>query len=136
MKAFVLRWLVNAGVLLVVAQQYTALGPDGHRAFEVSGFMPALGAVVMITLANVLLHPIGEVVTALGCIFNVVTLGLFGWAVSFAFYTFAFYLVGTLDPLGGFHVAGLKEAAFGAFWMSVANALLTPLLRRSDDRRG
>ncbi|MCC7491803.1 MAG: phage holin family protein [Fimbriimonadaceae bacterium] len=134
MKGFVLRCLVNAGVLLVVANQIDGRGPGGRDIFEVSGFGAAVGAVLCIAVVNALLQPLASIIRALGCVFNVLTLGLFGLALSFAAYTAAFWVIGTFDPFGGFNVAGLREAAIGACWLSIANALLTPLTREPDDR--
>lgn len=135
MRAFWLRWIVNAGVLLVVAETVNGPGPGGHDVFEVGGFLPALGAVFLITVANLLLQPLAKIVAGFGCVFNVLTLGLFGAVLTFVFYAVAFWLVGTLDPFGGFYVAGMKEAAIGAFWLAAANALLQPLLGGRDEPR-
>lgn len=136
MKAFALRWLANAAVLLLAAGSINGDGAANAAGdpFKVQGFLPALGAIVMITIANLLLQPLAKVITSLGCVFNVLTLGLLGLAVSFLFYAMAFYVTGTLDFLGGFEVANFATACQAAVIMAVANALLSPLLDKKDDR--
>ena len=131
MRRFALRWLANAALLLIIANNLHGTG--GQAVFQVNGFRAALLAVALITLANVLVQPVAKVVASLGCLINLLTLGLYGWAISFVFYVVAFYTVGTLDIVEGFHVNTLQDALVGAFWLSVANALLSPLLDRRDD---
>lgn len=125
---FILRWLVNAGVLLVAAGQINTPLVNGRDPFTVDGFGAACGAVVLITLANFLLQPLSLIGGRLGCLINVVTLGLWGLVVSFGFYVVAFWLVGTFELIDGFFVAGFREAALGALALAVVNAFLSPLL--------
>ncbi len=136
MKAFWLRWFANAGILMLVANQIN--GPHGPNAaddvFKLKGFGAAMGAVVLITLCNVLLQPLAKLVKSLGCVLNFLSMGLLGLAASFLFYVFAFYVVGVLELVGGFQVAGFREAAAGALCLAVANALLSPIIERDGQR--
>ena len=136
MKAFALRWLANAAVLLLAAGSINgsvAANAPGDP-FMVTGFVPALGAVVLITIANLLLQPLAKLITSMGCVFNLLTLGLLGLVVSFVFYAVAFYLVGVLDPFGGFRCETFAVACQAAAIMAVANALLGPVLDDKKDR--
>lgn len=138
MKAFWIRWFANAAVLLLAAGAINgevAANAPGDP-FMVQGFVPALGAVVMITIANLLLQPLAKLITVVGCVFNVLTLGLLGLVTSFAFYAIAFYIAGTLDFLGGFQVANFTTACQAALVMAISNAILGPLLDPDDpDKR-
>jgi len=136
MKAFAVRWAANAVVLLLAAGAINgdvAANAAGDP-FILKGFVPALGAVVMITIANLLLQPLAKLITSMGCVFNLLTLGLLGLVISFVFYAAAFYLTGTLDFLGGFEVANFATACQAAAVMAVANAILSPMLEKKDDR--
>jgi len=114
--------------------QRSGRGQCAGDPFKVQGFLPALGAVVMITIANFLLQPLAKIITSMGCVFNLLTLGLLGLVISFVFYAAAFYVAGTLDFLGGFEVATFATACQAAAVMAVANALIGPLVDKQDDR--
>jgi uncharacterized membrane protein YvlD (DUF360 family) len=137
MRAFVVRWVGGAVILLIVAQAVGEL--NGQDTFQVTGLPAALVAVVVLSIFNLVLHPLVEVVKTVGCLVNLLTLGLFGGLVSFAFWTVAFYVIGDFaEVVPGFVVKGWRAAAIGAFWMSVGNALLTAALghsERDDERR-
>lgn len=127
MRAFLIRWLASAVALMLVAR-----GVDG---FEVAGFKPAMLAVAVLAVGNLLLQPIAQIIKSLGCLLNLVTLGLFETVVSLVFWVFAFYLVGALEVggrhlVGGFEVAGMQEAVIGALVLTFVNLCLSPWLNR------
>lgn len=137
MRGFVVRWFGSALILMVVAEVMEHQAPRGHATFVVEGLPAAMCAVVALGVFNLVMHPLAEVVTTAGCLVNLLTLGLFGSLVSFAFWTLAFYIVGDVTrAIPGFRVDGLHASAVGAFWMSVGNFLLTAILHRDKDKKG
>lgn len=139
MREFVIRWIGNAVILLVVAN---ALGGQNGQAdpVVVHGFGAAFLGVALVTVLNLLLQPMVSAIKALGCLVNLLTIGAFGWLVSFGFWALAFYLVGFMTrPLGdNFRIESFGAAAAAAFWMAVGNGLLSMALHRggsgNDDR--
>jgi len=116
MKGLLIRWLVNAGALWLIA--YVIEG------IEVQGFLAALVASAVLGIINAVLRPIFILLTLP---INLLTLGLF----TFILNGFMLYLAGTL--VRGFAVHGFWAAVFGALILSIISALTTAFL--SDDGR-
>jgi putative membrane protein len=116
MMGLLIRWIVNAGALWLIA--YVIKG------IEVQGFLAALIASAVLGIINAVLRPIFILLTLP---INLLTLGLF----TFILNGFMLYLAGTL--VRGFAVHGFWAAVFGALILSIISALTTAFL--SDDGR-
>lgn len=116
MKGLLIRWLVNAGALWLIA--YVIEG------IEIQGVLAALVASAVLGIINAVLRPIFILLTLP---INLLTLGLF----TFILNGFMLYLAGTL--VRGFAVHGFWAAVFGALILSIISALTTAFL--SDDGR-
>jgi len=114
MMGLLIRWLVNAGALWLIA--YVIEG------IEVQGVLAALIASAVLGIINAVLRPIFILLTLP---INLLTLGLF----TFILNGFMLYLAGTL--VRGFEVTGFWAAVFGALILSIISALTTAFL--SDD---
>ena len=141
MREFVIRWVGNALILMIVANALNGK-PGGPDPVVVQGFGAAFLGVALVTVLNLVLQPMVNIVKALGCLVNLLTIGMFGWLVSFGFWALAFFMVGYYTrPLGdNFLIEGYGAAAAAAFWMAVGNGLLSMAVHRDDDdderRRG
>ncbi len=116
MKGLLIRWLVNAGALWLIA--YVIEG------IEISGPLAAIVAAAVLGIINAVLRPIFILLTLP---INILTLGLF----TFILNGFMLYLAGTL--VRGFEVHGFWAAVFGALILSIVSAVTTAFL--SDDGR-
>jgi len=110
MKNFVVRWVVNALALAIVAHLNVGV------TYETFGAL--LVATVAIGLANSVVRPILAFFTMP---LNCMTFGLFGYVLSFLL----FYLVGVL--VDGFDVTPVG-AVFGSLLLSVVSGLLSYFL--------
>src|SRR3989304_3072160 len=111
MTGLLIRWLVNAGALWLIAYAIEGI--------EVSGFLPAIVAAAVLGIINAILRPIFSLLTLP---INILTLGLF----TFVLNGFMLYLAGTL--VRGFEVHGFWAAVFGALVLSIIRGLMTALL--------
>lgn len=106
-----LRWLINALALLLVA--YIVPG------FVVAGFYPALIAALLLGLMNAVVRPILLILTLP---ITLITLGLFTFVIN------ALMLWFTSTIVKGFDITTFSAALFGAviLWLigMVTNALL------------
>jgi putative membrane protein len=116
MKGLLIRWLVNAAALWLIAYMIEGI--------EVSGPLAAIVAAAVLGIINAILRPIFILLTLP---INILTLGLF----TFILNGFMLYLAGTL--VRGFEVHGFWAAVFGALILSIISALTTAFL--SDDGR-
>src|SRR3972149_2397513 len=111
MTGFVIRWIINAGGLLLISQVI--------RGIEVDGVVAALAAAAVLGVFNAVLRPVLLILTLP---LTIVTLGLFALVLN----GFMLYLVGTV--VRGFSVHGFWSAVFGAILLSlvsgVANAFI------------
>lgn len=108
MKAWVLRWVVNAVALALVAHLGIGVNYD-----NLSGL---LLATVAIGFANAVVRPILVFFTMpLSCM----TLGLFGYVITFLL----FYIVGQVVP--GFHVTTIQGAVLGSILLGIISGLLS-----------
>ena len=108
-----LKWLLNAGALLLVAAVFSGV--------QVESYASALWAVVVISLLNSLVRPFLVLLTlpvtllAVGLFLFVIN-GLMLWAAS--------------GLLGGLHVAGFWAAVWGAILYSLLGMAIDSLLAR------
>ena len=103
-----LKWLLNAGALLLVAAVFSGV--------QVASYASALWAVVVISLLNTLVRP---VLVLLTLPVTLLTVGLFLFVVN------GLMLWAASGLLGGLHVTG--------FWAAVWGAILFSLLRMAID---
>jgi len=105
---FILRLLVNAISLLIVAKLGIGVG--------LSGFGAAIWAAFLWGLANAFLRPI---LLILSLPLNFLTLGLFTLVIN----GFLLYLVSALTA--GLTIRGFISAVFGALLLSIISGLLS-----------
>jgi putative membrane protein len=103
-----IRWLINALVLLGIAYYVPGIA--------VSGFYAALITALVLGLVNALIRP---VVLLLTLPVNILTLGLFTFVIN----AFLFWFVATI--VKGFEVSGFWSAFLGAFILSVASWIVS-----------
>jgi putative membrane protein len=108
-----LRWVLNAGTLLVLAYYLPGL--------EVSGFYAALITALVLGLVNAVIRPL---VILLTLPINILTLGLFTFIIN----ALLFWFVSTV--VKGFEVAGFWPAFWGALIMSLVSWVLGLLLKK------
>lgn len=108
-----LRWLLSAAALIVVASLYPGVA--------VAGFGSALVAAAVIGLLNALLRPVLVVLTLP---VTIVTLGLFLFVINALMFWAA---SGLMDS---FHVAGFWAAVLGSLIYSVLQLLIDAVLER------
>jgi putative membrane protein len=118
MRGILVRWLVNAAGLFLIAQVL--------RGIEVEGAVPALIAAALLGLINAVLRPFIILITLP---INILTLGLFTFLIN----GFMLYIVGKV--VRGFTVTGFWPAVFGAFLLSLLSALVTALIGREGKFR-
>ena len=111
MMALVLRWVLNAGALLLVAFLYPGV--------KVETFFAALIAALVLGLVNAVIRPILVVLTLP---VTVLTLGLFIFVIN----ALLFWLVAEI--LEGFHVAGFWAALFGSILYSIIATVIAWLV--------
>lgn len=111
MKNWIMRWVVNALALAIVAHLNI-----GVRYDSISGL---LVATVAIGLANSVVRPVlGFFTMPLNCL----TFGLFGYVLTFLL----FYIVGQLVP--GFHVTSALGAVLGSLLLGIVSGVLSHFL--------
>ena len=113
-----LRWLLLAAALLLVAQIY-----DG---VVVSSFGSALIAALVLGLFNTLLRPIPVLLTLP---VTVLTLGLFLFVINALMFYFA------ASVLQGFHVTGFVAALIGSLLYSLCGLVIDAAMERLFARR-
>lgn len=115
----VVRWLLLAAALLLVAQVYSGV--------RVTGFGAAMVAALVLGLLNTLLRP---VLVLLTLPVTVVTLGLFLFVINALMFAFAASL------LEGFRVAGFGAAIIGSLLYSACGLVIDAAMERIFARRG
>jgi putative membrane protein len=116
MKGLLIRWIVNAATLWLIAYVIEDI--------EISGPLAAIVAAAVLGIINAILRPIFILLTLP---INILTLGLF----TFLLNGFMLYLAATL--VRGFEVHGFWAPVFGALILSIVSALTTAFL--SDEGR-
>ena len=108
-----LKWLLSAGALLLVAAVFSGV--------QVESYGSALLAVVVISFFNTLVRPILVVLTLP---VTLVTVGLFLLVIN------GLMLWAASGLLGGFHVTGFWAAVWGAILYSILEMAIDSLLAR------
>lgn len=103
----ILKWLLSAAALLLVAHLYTGV--------QVQNFTAALIAALVIGLLNTVLRPVLVVLTLP---VTALTLGLFLFVVNALMFWFASGL------LAGFHVTGFAAALVGSLLYSALGMVI------------
>jgi putative membrane protein len=114
----VLRWLLLAAALLLVAQIYPGV--------QVTSFGSAMIAALVLGLFNTLLRPILVLLTLP---VTVLTLGLFLFVIN----ALLFYFAASL--LAGFHVNGFVAALIGSVLYSLCGLVIDAAMERMFVRR-
>lgn len=109
----ILRWILNALVLLGVAYYLPGVA--------VSGFYAAMVAALVLGLINALIKPI---IVLLTLPVNILTLGLFTFVIN----ALMFWLASSV--VKGFTVSGFGVAFLGALILSLASTLINSLLKK------
>lgn len=107
-KTYIIRWLINAGGLLIVSKIM--------RSIEIDSILTAVVAAAVIGLINIFLRPLLLILTLP---INILSLGLFTLVIN----GIIFYFTGSI--VEGFHVAGFLSAFLGALILSIINVLAT-----------
>src|SRR5215207_1510994 len=115
----VVRWLLLAAALLLVAQIYEGV--------VVTGFGSALIAALVLGLFNALLRPILVLLTLP---VTVLTLGLFLFVINALMFYFA------ASVLSGFNVTGFVAALVGSLLYSLFGVVIDVAVERLFNRRG
>lgn len=111
MIPLLLRWLLNAGALLLVAYLYPGV--------QVTDFMAALIAALVLGLVNAVIRPLLVLLTLP---VTLLTLGLFLFVIN----AFLFWLVAEL--VKGFAVSGFGGALIGSILYSLITLVTSWLL--------
>ena len=114
----IVRWLLLAAALLLVAQLYSGV--------QVGGFGAALIAALVIGLLNALVRP---VLVLLTLPVTLLTLGLFLFVIN----ALMFYAAASL--LQGFGVAGFTAALIGSLLYSVCSLVIDVAMEALFKRR-
>ena len=113
----VVRWLLLAAALLLVAQIYPGV--------QVAGFGTAMIAALVIGLFNALVRPILVLLTLP---VTILTLGLFLFIINALMFYFA------AAVLDGFHVDGFAAALIGSLLYSLCGLVIDAALERTFAR--
>ena len=111
MTSLLLRWLINAVGLLLVAYLYPGV--------VVEGFLAALLAALVLGLVNAVIRPILVILTLPA---TILTLGLFIFVIN----AFLFWFVAEI--VHGFRVTGFGAALLGSILFSIITLLTSWLL--------
>jgi putative membrane protein len=114
----IVRWLLLAAALLLVAHLYPGVVVDS--------FGSALIAAFVLGLLNTLLRPILVLLTLP---VTLITLGLFLFVINALMFYFA------ASMLGGFHVTGFVAALIGSLIYSVCGMVIDVAMERLFNRR-
>ncbi len=113
----IVRWLLNAVALLVVAFIFQ------NHGIVLTGFWAALKAALFLGIVNALIRPIVIILTLP---LNILTLGLFTLVINAAFFSMTAWFI------SGFEVTSFWAALFGALLLSIINAILSSWVRKLD----
>ena len=117
--SLLVRWLLLAAALLLVAEIYPAV--------RVAGFGAAMVAALVLGLLNALVRPILVLLTLP---VTVLTLGLFLFVIN----ALMFYFAASL--LDGFNVAGFVAALIGSLLYSLCGLVIDAAMERLFAARG
>jgi len=108
----ILRWLLNAIAIYIIAQYLPGL--------SVGGFYSALIVVFVLGLINAVIRPILLFFTLP---INILTLGLFTFVINGLLFWFASTIV------KGFEVAGFWPAFWGALLLSIVSWVVSDIMK-------
>jgi putative membrane protein len=111
MLALLIRWLINAAALMLVAYLYPGV--------EITSFGAAVLAALVLGLVNAVIRPILLLLTLP---VTILTLGLFIFVVNALMFWLAAEIV------GGFHVAGFWAALVGSILYSIITLITSWIL--------
>lgn len=109
----ILRWVINAGTLLLLAYYLPGI--------SVSGWYTALIAALILGLVNAVLKPILVILTLP---VNILTLGLFTFVINALLFWFVASFV------DGFSVAGFWPAFWGALILTLVSWFTSSLFKK------
>jgi putative membrane protein len=109
----IVRWLLLAAALLLVAHLYSGV--------EVTGFTSAMVAALVLGLFNTLLRPLLVLLTLP---VTLITLGLFLFVINALLFWFA------ASVLTGFHVSGFGAALIGSLLYSLCGMVIDTAMER------
>lgn len=112
MRGLVLRWVMNALAILLVAAIFPGLHVDNIGA--------ALVAAILLGVLNAIVRP---VIVLFTLPINILTLGLFTLVIN------GFMLAIVSSVVKGFQVTGFWSAVFGALLFSVFSMILNALVK-------
>jgi len=107
-----IRWALNAGVLLLIPRFVEGIG--------ISSFYAALITILVLGLVNAIIRPI---ILFFTLPLNILSIGLFTFVVN----ALMFWLVATI--VKGFDVAGFWPAFWGALILTVASWIFSWFLK-------
>lgn len=110
----ILKWILFALLIMFIAWVIPGI--------TITGFISALFVVVILSVVNVLIRPL---VNLISLPLNVITLGIFSLIIN----ALLFLLVAKFSP--GFHIDGFWSGFFGALILSV----FTPLIDKINIHR-
>jgi putative membrane protein len=110
-----LRWIINAGALMLLPYVITSI--------RVDNFVAALVAALFIGLVNAVIRPIAILITLP---INILTLGLFTLVIN----ALLFWLVGSF--VKGFYVESFWAAFFGALLYSLITYAVGALIFKRE----
>ena len=110
-----LRWLLNAGSLLLIAKYLPGM--------ELGGWYSALITVIVLGLINALIRPI---IFILSLPVNILTLGLFTFVINALMFWFAASIV------KGFSVENFSTALFASILFSILSFAISLLLKKEN----
>jgi putative membrane protein len=122
----VFRVLVTAVALFVATQVVPGIQLHAHTTL--SKITTLLVVALIFGVANVVIKPI---VQALGCVFYILTLGLFGLVVNGLMLWLTSWAAGKLNE--PFHVTGFWPAFWGAIIVGLVSWLLSIVVDRRED---
>lgn len=108
-RTFVIRWLANAIVLLVIPY---LMGP----AVRMTGLVPALLAAFILGIVNALIRP---VLIILSLPIQLLTLGLFTFIIN----GFMLWIVSRI--VQGFYISGFWPAVLASILLSIGSSIIS-----------
>ena len=112
-----MRWLIGC---LINAVLFMALAGYFHESFQLTGFVAALEASVLLSILNVLVRPLLILLTLP---VTVLTMGLFLFVINAVTLELTDYLMGK-----AFEIQGFGMALFFAVLMSLVNVIIQKTL--------
>lgn len=112
-----MRWLIGC---MINAILFMALAGYFHDSFQLTGFVAAIEASVLLSILNILVRPFLILLTLP---VTVLTMGLFLFVINAVTLELTDYLMGT-----DFEIAGFSMALFFAVLMSLVNIIIQKIL--------